>query len=154
FTVPVPEVQNPVDRGGVKPGPPPSSHGFALLRARPPTNSWVKPGWSRRRRATPRCSWPGVAGHEREKTSGAGRPRSRLFRRRAQSRGATLQQGRGFLGHRRALEEARVLRAPQPHGIAEDEVLEIAFGDVAVLDQLERLGQRVAHVDDVEMPDI
>src|SRR5207253_2048648 len=90
FTVPVPEVQNPVDRGGVKPGPPPSSHGFALLRARPPTNSWVKPGWSRRRRATPRCSWPGVAGHEREKTSGAGRPRSRLFRRGAQGRGATL----------------------------------------------------------------
>src|SRR2546430_10321869 len=62
-------------------------------------------------------------------------------------------QGRSFLGHRRALEEARVLRAPQPHRIAEDEVVEIAFGDVAVLDQLERLAQRVAHVDDVEVPD-
>src|SRR5919197_6745232 len=67
---------------------------------------------------------------------------------------ATLQQRGRFLGHRRALEEARVLRAPQPHGIAEDEVVEIALGDEPVLDQLERLGQRVAHVDDVEMPDV
>src|SRR5439155_12217916 len=55
--------------------------------------------------------------------------------------------------HRRALEEARVLRAPQPHGIAEHEVVEIAFGDVAVLDQLERLAPRVAAGDDIEMPD-
>src|SRR5213593_4411839 len=65
---------------------------------------------------------------------------SRLSRRVAQGRGATLQQRCSLLGHRRALEEARVLRAPQPHGIAEDEVVEIAFRDVAVLDQLERLG--------------
>src|SRR3989442_5080294 len=79
---------------------------------------------------------------------------SRLSRRVPKGRGATLQQRRSFLGHRRAYKEAGVLRATQTHGIAEDEYVEIAFGDVAVLDQLERLGQRVAHVDDVEMPDI
>src|ERR1043166_9622674 len=70
---------------------------------------------------------------------------SRLSRRVPKGRGATLQQCRRFLGHRRALEEARVLRAPQPHGIAENEVVEIALGDQPVLDQLERFGQRVAH---------
>src|SRR5215470_4223048 len=64
---------------------------------------------------------------------------SRLSRRLPKGRGATLQQCRRFLRHRRALEEARVLRAPQPHGVAEDEVVEIALGDEPVLDQLERL---------------
>src|SRR5215470_17482962 len=80
--------------------------------------------------------------------------RGKLFRSVARGLGATLQQRRRFPGHRRALEEAGVLRAPQPHGIAEDEVVEVALGDEPVLDQLERLGQRVAHVDDVEMPDV
>src|SRR4030095_5667594 len=36
-----------------------------------------------------------------------------------------LQHRGGFLGHCRALEEARVLRAPQPHRVGEHEVAEI-----------------------------
>jgi hypothetical protein len=47
-----------------------------------------------------------------------------------------------------------VLGAPQAHRVGEGEVAEVALGDVAVLDQLIGLRQRVAHVDDVEMPDI
>src|SRR6266404_5851023 len=62
--------------------------------------------------------------------------------------------GGGVFGDACALEEARVLRAPQPHRVGESEVAEIVGGDVAVLDQLVGLGQRVAHVDHVEMPDI
>ena len=60
----------------------------------------------------------------------------------------------GLFGDARAFEEAGVLRAPQPHRIGEGEVAEIIRGDVAVFDQLVRLGQRMAHVDHVEMPDV
>src|SRR5690348_15370060 len=58
-------------------------------------------------------------------------------------RGAPLQQRRRLLGHRGPLEEARVLRAPQSHRVAEDEVVKIALGDEPVLDQLERLGEGI-----------
>src|SRR5438552_12155755 len=60
----------------------------------------------------------------------------------------------GFFGDAGAFEEARVLHAPQPDRVGEGEVAEIIGGDVTVLDQLVGLGQRVAHVDHVEMPDI
>src|SRR5213595_2755452 len=60
----------------------------------------------------------------------------------------------GFLRDPCALEEARVLRAPQPHRIGEDKVAEIVVGDEPLLDELMRLRQRVAEIDDVEMPDI
>src|SRR5438045_4224170 len=60
----------------------------------------------------------------------------------------------GLLLDPRALEEARVLRAPQPHRIGEDEVAEIALRQHPVLDQFVRLRQRLAHVDDIEMADI
>jgi hypothetical protein len=60
----------------------------------------------------------------------------------------------GLLGDARALEEIRVLRAPQPHGVGEGDVGKIIRGDVAILDQLVGFGQRVAHVDHVEVPDI
>jgi hypothetical protein len=39
---------------------------------------------------------------------------------------------------------------PQPHGVAEDEVVEIGLGDEAVLDQLERLGQADAALEERE----
>src|SRR5262245_1071281 len=70
---------------------------------------------------------------------------SRLSRRVPKGHGAALQQRGSVLGHRCALEEAWALRAPQPHGVAEDEVVKIALGDEPVLDQLERLGERVTH---------
>src|SRR6516162_5125697 len=41
-----------------------------------------------------------------------------------------------------------------PHGIDKGEVAEIVLGDQPVFDQLPGLGQWVAHVDDVEMPDV
>jgi hypothetical protein len=46
------------------------------------------------------------------------------------------EDGSGFFGDARALEEARVLSAPQPHRVGEGEGAEIVGGDVAVLDQL------------------
>src|SRR5262245_2802061 len=59
-----------------------------------------------------------------------------------------------FLRDPRALEEARVLRAPQVDGVGEREVAEVVLGDHAVLDQLVRLGERIAHVDHVEVADV
>src|ERR1700721_4550527 len=64
-----------------------------------------------------------------------------------------LEDRGGFLGDRGPLEEARVLRAPQPHRVGKGEVAEIVEADMAVLDQLPGFGQRIAHVDDAEMPD-
>src|SRR5215831_16785345 len=60
----------------------------------------------------------------------------------------------GFLGNARAFEKARVLRAPQLDRVREGEGAEVVLRDVAVLDQLISLRQRVAHVDHVEMPNI
>jgi hypothetical protein len=64
------------------------------------------------------------------------------------------EDGGGFLGDAGAFEEVRVLRAPQPHRVRKPEVAEITGGDVAVFDQLEGLGQGIAHVDHVEMPNV
>src|SRR5580704_4288072 len=64
------------------------------------------------------------------------------------------EDGGGFFGDAGALEEPGVLRAPQLDRIGEGEGAEIVGGDVAVLDQLIGLGQGIAHVDHVEMPDI
>jgi hypothetical protein len=66
-----------------------------------------------------------------------------------------LGEHRGaFLGDDRAIEEMRVLRAPQPHRVSKGEVAEIVLGDQSALDQLPGFGQRIAHVDYIEMPDI
>src|SRR4051794_286523 len=65
-----------------------------------------------------------------------------------------LEDRRGFLLYACALEEVGVLRAPQAHRVLEHEVAEIVLADIAVLDQLKRFRQRLAHVDHVEMPDI
>src|SRR5579885_32655 len=67
---------------------------------------------------------------------------------------AVAEHRGGLPGDHRALEKARVLRAPQPDRVGEGEGAEIVFGDMAVLDQLVGLGQRVAEVDHVEMADI
>jgi hypothetical protein len=67
---------------------------------------------------------------------------------------APRQHGGGLFGNARSLKEARVLRAPQSYRVGEGEIAEIIGRDVAVLDQLISLGQGIAHVDHVEMPDI
>ena len=64
------------------------------------------------------------------------------------------EDGGGFLGDAGAFEKARVLCAPQLDRVREREGAEVVGGDVAVLDQLLGFGQRVAHVDHVEMADI
>src|SRR5215831_4328265 len=64
------------------------------------------------------------------------------------------QLRRGSLGHPGALEELRVLRAPEVHGVGKDEVAEVIRRDGAFLHQLIRLRQRVAHVDHVEVADV
>src|SRR5262245_19351308 len=99
----------------------------------------------------------GITGAWRRDTAGAGGGAART--RRAPGPECALvhryvhlparQLRRGRLGHRGALEEARVLRAPQVHGVREDEVTEVVRRDVAVLHQLVGLGQRIAHVDHV-----
>src|SRR5215471_15107647 len=53
------------------------------------------------------------------------------------------QLRRGRLGHRGALEEPGVLRAPEVHGVGEDEVAEVVLRDASVLDQFVRLRQRM-----------
>src|SRR5437870_8437418 len=79
----------------------------------------------------------------------------RLFRGVAQDRLLRRAEHRSrFLLDTRAFEEIGVLGAPQPHRVLEHEITEIGFADVTILDQLIRFGQRLAHVDDVEMPDI
>src|SRR5207302_5142195 len=60
----------------------------------------------------------------------------------------------GRLGHSGPLEEPRVAGAPQPHGIGEREIAEIVGRDEAVLPQLPRLRQHVAHVGHVEVADV
>src|SRR5215510_7431573 len=64
------------------------------------------------------------------------------------------QLRRGRLGHRGALEELGILRAPEVHGVGEDKIPEVVLGDGPVFDQLVRLRQRVAHVDHVEVADV
>src|SRR5580704_4808581 len=79
----------------------------------------------------------------------------RSLRRVGESWGARgLEQGGGVLSDRGAVKEIGVLGAPQPHRVAEGEVLEIILGNVTVLDQLPRLRHWLAHVHDVEMPDV
>src|SRR5579884_1633880 len=63
------------------------------------------------------------------------RCRTRLFGGGADRSLRRGEHGGGFLGDARALEEARVLRAPQPDRIGKGEIAEIVGGDVAVLDQ-------------------
>src|SRR5438105_12177587 len=65
-----------------------------------------------------------------------------------------LEHRSGLFGDPRPLEEARVLRAPQPDRIGEDEVVEIALRQHPILDQLIGFRQRLAHVDNIEMADI
>lgn len=57
-------------------------------------------------------------------------------------------------GHRRAVEERRVGPAVQPDGVVASEVTELAPGEVAVLDELPRLGQRLGRVADVPVADV
>ena len=62
--------------------------------------------------------------------------------------------GAGSLATRVPSKKRGVLRSPQLDRVGEGEGAEIVGGDVAVLDQFVGLGQRVAHVDHIEMPDI
>jgi len=78
---------------------------------------------------------------------GRGLVRGGFDRRRVEYRG-------GFLGNPRALEKARVLRAPEAHQVGEHEITEVVVVDELLFDELMRFRQRVAEVDNVEMPDI
>src|SRR2546430_7949276 len=59
----------------------------------------------------------------------------------------------GRLLHHRALEEGRVDRAPESHGVGEREVAEVVGGDEAVLAELVGLEREVHQVPHVEVPD-
>src|SRR6266508_4873329 len=69
------------------------------------------------------------------------------------SSGRPEHVGGGFL-HHRALEEGRVDRAPEAHGVGEREVAEVVGGDEPVLVELVGLGQHLHHVRHVEVPDV
>src|SRR2546426_7470211 len=54
----------------------------------------------------------------------------------------------------RALEEGGIHLPPEPHGVGEHEVTEVVGGEQAVLDQLVRLGDDLAHVGGIEVADV
>ncbi len=81
---------------------------------------------------------------DRDRGRGAGRRRAGRL-----SREAPL-----YPGDRRSVEERWVRRGHRPDHVAAHEVAELGLVEVTVLHQLPRLGQDVAHVGHVPVPDV